>query len=162
MCHDRAVTDASRRGLGRVFDEVPDLYDRVRPAYPDALFADLVSISGIDDPASMVDHHPGGAHPYRIQHGDQQRSLVLAVAITVFEDIGRRVGLISADADFNAYIADLTLHEPRHALDLAFEIGRVRGNLSRLGRDLLRRFCAWSSEVVIPVADLSPSLLACR
>ena len=32
-----------RRELGRVFDEVPELYDRVRPTYPDALFADLQS-----------------------------------------------------------------------------------------------------------------------
>src|SRR5215471_12761869 len=29
------------------FDEVPELYDRNRPSYPDALFDDLVSLSGI-------------------------------------------------------------------------------------------------------------------
>lgn len=29
------------------FDEIPDLYDRSRPGYPDALFEDLVSLSGI-------------------------------------------------------------------------------------------------------------------
>jgi Trans-aconitate methyltransferase len=30
-----------------IFDEVPELYDRNRPSYPDALFDDLVSLSGI-------------------------------------------------------------------------------------------------------------------
>jgi hypothetical protein len=38
-CETRDVAGADRRGLGRVFDEAPDLYDRVRPIYPDAMFA---------------------------------------------------------------------------------------------------------------------------
>ena len=38
---DGSVTGADTGGLGRVFNEVPELYDRTRPAYPDALFADL-------------------------------------------------------------------------------------------------------------------------
>ncbi|MCK9901517.1 methyltransferase domain-containing protein [Frankia sp. Cpl3] len=37
-----------RRDLGRVFDEVPDIYDRVRPTYPDALFADLAAVTGLN------------------------------------------------------------------------------------------------------------------
>ncbi len=37
------MTGPDRRDLGRVFNEVPELYDRVRPAYPDELFADLVA-----------------------------------------------------------------------------------------------------------------------
>ena len=28
------------------FDEVPELYDRVRPGYPDPVFDDLVSLAG--------------------------------------------------------------------------------------------------------------------
>ena len=42
------MTGPDRRDLGRVFNEVPELYDRVRPAYPDELFADLVAITGMD------------------------------------------------------------------------------------------------------------------
>jgi hypothetical protein len=42
------VTGQERRDLGQVFNEVPELYDRVRPAYPDELFADLVAITGMD------------------------------------------------------------------------------------------------------------------
>jgi hypothetical protein len=45
---DGAMTGPDRRDLGRVFNEVPELYDRVRPAYPDELFADLVAITGMD------------------------------------------------------------------------------------------------------------------
>ncbi|HEY2332172.1 MAG TPA: hypothetical protein VGH94_09625, partial [Acidimicrobiales bacterium] len=46
---------SDRRHLGGVFDEVPDLYDRVRPAYPDALFDDLVAITGLDDRSSLLE-----------------------------------------------------------------------------------------------------------
>jgi SAM-dependent methyltransferase len=44
-----------RRHLGRLFDEVPELYDRVRPCYPDELFADLVTITGMDTSASVLE-----------------------------------------------------------------------------------------------------------
>ena len=46
------MASAERRHLGRVFDEVPDLYDRVRPTYPDELFADLVAFDG--DPTKEI------------------------------------------------------------------------------------------------------------
>jgi SAM-dependent methyltransferase len=41
--------------LGRIFDEVPELYDRVRPTYPDELFDDLVTISGISAESSVLE-----------------------------------------------------------------------------------------------------------
>ena len=44
-----------RRHLGRVFDEDPELYDRVRPLYPAALFTDLVAITGIDERSSILE-----------------------------------------------------------------------------------------------------------
>ncbi|HEY2563044.1 MAG TPA: class I SAM-dependent methyltransferase [Acidimicrobiales bacterium] len=44
-----------RRATGRLFDEVPELYDRVRPTYPDELFADLVSIAGIHQGSSVLE-----------------------------------------------------------------------------------------------------------
>ena len=50
-----AVPDPDRRDLGRLFNEVPDLYDRVRPTYPDELFADLVDISGMDERSSVLE-----------------------------------------------------------------------------------------------------------
>ncbi|WP_030938259.1 class I SAM-dependent methyltransferase [Streptomyces sp. NRRL S-646] len=42
-------------GLGRVFNEVAELYDRVRPGYPDELFADLVAITGMDERSSVLE-----------------------------------------------------------------------------------------------------------
>jgi SAM-dependent methyltransferase len=49
------VTGSDRRDLGQVFNEVPELYDRVRPAYPDELFADLVAITGMDRQSSVLE-----------------------------------------------------------------------------------------------------------
>ncbi|MEU9519763.1 methyltransferase domain-containing protein [Streptomyces sp. NPDC048224] len=45
----------TQRDLGRVFNEVPELYDRVRPGYPDELFADLVAVTGADDRSSVLE-----------------------------------------------------------------------------------------------------------
>lgn len=44
-----------RRDLGRVFNEVPELYDRVRPRYPDELFGDLVTITRTDARSSVLE-----------------------------------------------------------------------------------------------------------
>ncbi|MBB5080104.1 class I SAM-dependent methyltransferase [Nonomuraea endophytica] len=52
---DDPKTRPERRDLGRVFNEVPELYDRVRPGYPDELFADLVSVTGMDERSSVLE-----------------------------------------------------------------------------------------------------------
>jgi SAM-dependent methyltransferase len=49
------MADPSQRELGRVFNEVPELYDRVRPGYPDELFADLVTITGLNKGSSILE-----------------------------------------------------------------------------------------------------------
>ncbi len=49
------MTDSRRRGLGQVFDEVAELYDRVRPAYPDELYADLASVTGIGARSAVLE-----------------------------------------------------------------------------------------------------------
>lgn len=43
------------RDIGRLFNEVPELYDRMRPKYPDELFADLVAITGMDGRSSVLE-----------------------------------------------------------------------------------------------------------
>ena len=45
--------------LRTIFDEDADLYDRARPDYPPALFADLVTLTGIDADSSIVEIGPG-------------------------------------------------------------------------------------------------------
>src|SRR5438874_2139549 len=52
---DGAMAGAGRRHLGRVFNEVPELYDRVRPTYPDELFADLVAITGMNERSAVLE-----------------------------------------------------------------------------------------------------------
>jgi SAM-dependent methyltransferase len=52
---DDAMAGPDRRGLGRVFNEVPELYDRVRPGYPDELFADLVTITRMGEGSSVIE-----------------------------------------------------------------------------------------------------------
>jgi SAM-dependent methyltransferase len=49
------VPSQDRRAAGRLFDEVPELYDRVRPAYPDQLFADLAAITGIHEGSTVLE-----------------------------------------------------------------------------------------------------------
>jgi SAM-dependent methyltransferase len=49
------VTQPDRRELGRLFNEAPELYDRVRPTYPDRLFADLAAITGLGRQSSVLE-----------------------------------------------------------------------------------------------------------
>lgn len=49
------MTNQHQRDVGRVFNEVAELYDRVRPAYPDELFADLVAITGIGEQSAVLE-----------------------------------------------------------------------------------------------------------
>ena len=49
------MADSDRRHLARVFNEVAELYDRVRPGYPDELFADLVAVTGMDERSSVLE-----------------------------------------------------------------------------------------------------------
>ncbi len=75
---DDPKTRADRRDLGRVFNEVPELYDRVRPGYPDELFADLVAVTGMDERSSVLEVGCGT--------GQATRSLArLAGAVTAVE-----------------------------------------------------------------------------
>ncbi|MET8787575.1 class I SAM-dependent methyltransferase [Streptomyces sp. NPDC004589] len=38
-----------------MFNEVPELYDRVRPGYPDELFAHLAAVTGMDERSSVLE-----------------------------------------------------------------------------------------------------------
>ena len=52
--------DVSRReSLRATFEEVPELYDRVRPTYPPELFDELVALAGLRSGARLVEIGPG-------------------------------------------------------------------------------------------------------
>ncbi|RKS71042.1 methyltransferase family protein [Actinomadura pelletieri DSM 43383] len=72
------MANRSRRDLGRVFNEVAELYDRVRPSYPDEMFSDLVSITGMSERSSVLEVGCGT--------GQATRSLAaLRCAVTAIE-----------------------------------------------------------------------------
>ncbi len=52
---NQVMVRSDRRDLGGVFDEVPEIYDRVRPSYPDELFADLVALTGLNSESSVLE-----------------------------------------------------------------------------------------------------------
>ncbi len=83
------MADGDRRELGRVFNEVPELYDRVRPGYPDDLFADLVGITGITEGSSVLEVGCGT--------GQATRSLAkIGCSVTAVEP-GREMATVAAD-----------------------------------------------------------------
>jgi SAM-dependent methyltransferase len=49
------MSGEAQRRLGRLFNEVPELYDRVRPTYPDDIFADLATITGLSNQSSVLE-----------------------------------------------------------------------------------------------------------
>jgi ubiquinone/menaquinone biosynthesis C-methylase UbiE len=80
------MADPNRRHLSRVFNEVPDLYDRVRPGYPEDLFADLVAITGMNDGSSVVEVGCGT--------GQATRSLAaLGCSVTAIEPVAEMAAL---------------------------------------------------------------------
>src|SRR3981189_2596639 len=52
---DDGMDDRDRRHLGGGVNGVPGLYERVRPTYPEELFADLVGITGMHARSSVLE-----------------------------------------------------------------------------------------------------------
>jgi SAM-dependent methyltransferase len=49
------VSSRQQRERAKLFNEVPALYEQVRPSYPDDLFADLVAVTGVDSASSILE-----------------------------------------------------------------------------------------------------------
>ena len=98
--------------------------------------------------ARTVDQHGITLNPHRLQHRGQQRVLVLAVAVTVFENVGRRVRLIAADAQRDAHVANVERHEVVQAPRLFFGSRRALGEspppvCARCRQPSCARLAAW-------------------
>jgi SAM-dependent methyltransferase len=156
------------RELGRIFDEVPDLYDRVRPAYPDELFADLVAITGMDERSSVLEVGCGTGQATRslaalgcsvtaVERGTGMAALArqrlatfgnVKVETSTFEewdDRGRRFDVLVAASAW--HWVDPSIGWPR-----AHEVIRPEGWMALLGHVVVRR--PGEPEVYSESADL--------
>ncbi|MFG1953418.1 class I SAM-dependent methyltransferase [Micromonospora sp. NPDC048830] len=157
-----------RRDLGRVFDEVPELYDRVRPGYPDELFADLVTITGMNGRSSVLEVGCGTGQATRplatlgcsvtaVEPGANMAALArqrlatfgdVTIETSTFEewdDRGRRFDVLMAASAW--HWVDPSIGWPR-----AHDVLRPGGWLALLGNVVVRR--PGEPEVYAETADL--------
>jgi SAM-dependent methyltransferase len=157
-----------RDGLGQVFDEVAELYDRVRPTYPDELIADLVAITGMNDRSSVLEVGCGTGQATRslaalgcsvtaVEPGPAMVALArerlasfrnVEVEMSQFEewdDRGRR---------FDVLVAASSWHwvEPSVGWRRAHDVLHARGWMALIGHVVVRR--QGEPEVYAETADL--------
>jgi SAM-dependent methyltransferase len=162
------VSSQDRRAIGRVFAEVPELYDRVRPTYPPELFADLVAITGVHKGSSLLEVGCGTGHATSslaalgfpvtaVEPGARMAALArqrlssfdnVQVETSTFEewdDHGRRFELLLAAASW--HWVDPTVGWPR-----AHVVLRSGGWMALIGHVVVRR--PGEPEVYAETADL--------
>jgi SAM-dependent methyltransferase len=162
------VPDADRRDLGRVFNEVPEIYDRVRPGYPEELFADLVAISGIDERSSVLEVGCGTGQATRslatfgcsvtaVEPGAGMVSLArqrlatvsnVEIEMSTFEewdDRGRRFDILVAASAWHWV-------DPSIGWQRAHDVLNPRGWMALIGNVVVRR--PGEPEVYAETADL--------
>lgn len=162
------MADPDRRDLGRLFNEVPELYDRVRPGYPDDLFADLVAITRLGESSSVLEVGSGTGQATRslaaiarsvtaVEPGPDTAALArrrladlpnVTVETSTFEDWddhgGRFDGLVAAAS---WHWVDPAIGWPR-----AHDVLNPEGWLALLGNVVVRR--PGEPEVYAETADL--------
>jgi SAM-dependent methyltransferase len=159
---------AERRNLGSVFNEVPELYDRVRPSYPDDLVVDLAAITGMDERSAVLEVGCGTGQATRslsglgcsvtaVEPGADMAALArerlagspnVEVETSSFEewdDQGRR---------FDVLVAASSWHwvDPSIGWRRAHDVLRPRGWMAVLGNVVVRR--PDEPEVYAVTADL--------
>ena len=162
------MDETDRRRLGRVFNDVPELYDRVRPTYPHELFGDLVSITGMHARSSVLEVGCGTGQATRslaalgcsvtaVEPGTGMAALArerLAGALNVevetssfedWDDRGRR---------FDVLVAASSWHwvDPSIGWRRADDVLRPGGWMALLGNVVVRR--TGEPEVYAETADL--------
>ncbi|MEU9138977.1 methyltransferase domain-containing protein [Streptomyces sp. NPDC048404] len=165
---DDPKTRPDRHDLGRVFNEVPELYDRVRPGYPDELFADLVTVTGIDGRSSVLEVGCGTGQATRslaalgcsvtaVEPGADMATLArrriaafgnVEVETSTFEewdDGGRRFDVVVAASSWHWV-------DPSNGWRRAHDMLRPGGWMALLGNVVVRR--TGEPEVYAETADL--------
>lgn len=166
------MADADRRDLSRVFNEVPELYDRVRPTYPNELFADLVAITGMGGRSAVLEVGCGtgqatgslaalGCSVTAVEPGAGLAALArrrlgafpnLEVETSTFEewdDRGRRFDILVAASAWHWI-------DPSIGWRRAHDVLRSGGWMALLGNVVVRR--PGEPEVYAETADLHPRL----
>lgn len=157
-----------RRHLGRLFDEVPELYDRVRPRYPAEMVADLASISEIGDRSAILEVGCGTGQATRslaalggsvtaVERGESLAALarqrlraesnveIETSSFETWDDLGRRFDLLVAASSW--HWVDLSIGWRR-----AHEVLRAGAWLALIGHVVVRR--PGEVEVYAETADL--------
>lgn len=160
--------DRDRRHIGRVFNEVAELYDRVRPGYPDELIADLVAVTGVHAASAVLEVGCGTGQATRslaalgcavtaVEHGVDMAALArqrlsafpnVVVETSSFEDWddrGRRFDLLVAASSWHWVDPSIGWRRAQHVL-------RPGGWMSVLGHVVVRR--PGEVEVYAETADL--------
>jgi SAM-dependent methyltransferase len=162
------VASVDPRDLGRVFNEVPELYDRVRPTYPAQLFTDLIAIAGIDGCSSVLEVGCGTGQATRslapigcsliaVELGEAMAELArerlaafgnVEIETSTFEewdDAGRRFDVLVAAAAW--HWVDPSIGWPR-----AHDVILPEGWMALVGNVVVRR--PGEAEVYAETADL--------
>lgn len=165
------MADADRRHLGRLFNEDPALYDRVRPGYPDELFGDLEALVGLHEQSSVLEVGCGtgqatrslaglGCSVIAVEAGDGMAALArqrledfpnVQIETSTFEqwdDRGLRFDLVLAAASW--HWVDPTIGWRR-----AHEVLRPGAWMALIGNVVVRR--PGDREVYAETADLHES-----
>ena len=162
------MTGPHRRDLGRVFNDVPELYERVRPGYPGELFADLVTITRLGERSSVLEVgcgtgqatrslaalagsvtavEPGPEMAARARHqlAALRNVTVETSAFEDWDDRGRR---------FDVLVAASAWHwvDPAIGWRRAHDVLNPRGWMALLGNVVVRR--PGEPEVYAETADL--------
>ncbi|MFF1501435.1 class I SAM-dependent methyltransferase [Streptomyces sp. NPDC058316] len=158
----------NRHDLGQVFNEVPELYDRVRPGYPDKLFGDLVTVTGVDERSSVLEVGCGTGQATRslaalkcsvtaIEPGEEMAALArrrmatfgnVEVGTSTFEEWDDRGGR------FDVLVAASSWHwvDPSIGWQRAHDVLYPGGWMALLGNVVFRR--PGEPEVYAETADL--------
>ena len=162
------MTDPHRRHLGRVFDEVPALYDRVRPGYPEMLFADLASVAGLGRKSSVLEVGCGTGQATRslaalgcsvtaIEPGTGMAA-VARQRLAPFGNVDVETSTFEAwddrDRRFDVLVAASSWHwvDPSVGWRRAHDVLRAGGWMALLGNVVVRR--PEEPEVYAETADL--------
>ena len=127
----------------------------------DHVIADERWRGGIDDAAAVIDGNPGGADADRVEHGDHEGGFIFAVAVAGAEDVFGGVRLEAADADFDADVANLLLHEVGDFGEAGHEVAVAGEGFCGAG-DVGAAFTARGGKVRIPIAEAGPERVSLR